>query len=121
MSAMISGEMRSSTPALLLNDLTTYPTSSTSPFRNVEWLEYLRGHFQETPALCEVIVKKPSLINFDFSNGLYTVPKELDNSYLAIGKQMLKFIPPRKAGRRGPRVALGIPTNSRRTAASHLI
>lgn len=52
---------------------------------------YLRGEFQETPALYEVKDKKPSLINFDFSNGLYTVPKELDSGYLAIGKQKVEF------------------------------
>ena len=52
---------------------------------------YLRGQFQETPALYEVKDKKPSLINFDFSGGLYTVPKELDNGYLAIGKQKVEF------------------------------
>ena len=52
---------------------------------------YLRGNFQETPALYEVKDKKPSLINFDFSNGLYTVPKELDSGYLAIGKQKVAF------------------------------
>jgi type IV secretory pathway VirB9-like protein len=52
---------------------------------------YLRGKFQETPALYEVKDKKPSLINFDFSNGLYTVPKQLDNGYLAIGKQKVEF------------------------------
>jgi type IV secretion system protein VirB9 len=52
---------------------------------------YLRGQFQETPALYEVKDKKPSLINFDFSNGLYTVPKELDNGYLAIGRQKVEF------------------------------
>jgi type IV secretory pathway VirB9-like protein len=52
---------------------------------------YLRGQFQETPALYEVKDKKPSLINFDFAKGLYTVPKELDKGYLAIGKQKLDF------------------------------
>ena len=52
---------------------------------------YLRGQFQETPALYEVKDKKPSLINFDFANGLYVVPKELDNGYLAIGKQRVDF------------------------------
>jgi type IV secretion system protein VirB9 len=52
---------------------------------------YLRGQFQETPALYEVKDKKPSLINFDFSNGLYTVPKELDTGYLAIGKHKVEF------------------------------
>ena len=52
---------------------------------------YLRGQFQETPALYEVKDKKPSLINFDYSNGLYTVPKELESGYLAIGKQKVEF------------------------------
>jgi type IV secretion system protein VirB9 len=52
---------------------------------------YLRGQFQETPALYEVKDKKGSLINFDFSNGLYTVPKQLDNGYFAIGKQKVEF------------------------------
>jgi len=52
---------------------------------------YLRGHFQETPALYETKEKKGSLINFDFNNGLYTVPKELDNGYLAIGKKKVEF------------------------------
>jgi type IV secretory pathway VirB9-like protein len=52
---------------------------------------YLRGQFQETPALYEMKDKKGSLINFDFSNGLYTVPKQLDNGYLAIGKQKVEF------------------------------
>lgn len=52
---------------------------------------YLRGHFQETPALYEVKDGKGSLINFDFNNGLFTVPKELDNGYLAIGKKKVEF------------------------------
>ena len=52
---------------------------------------YLRGKFQETPALYEVKDKKLSLINFDFANGLYTVPKQLDNGYLTIGKQKVEF------------------------------
>lgn len=52
---------------------------------------YLRGQFQETPALYEVKDKKPSLINFDFANGLYTIPKQVDNGYLAIGKQRVDF------------------------------
>ncbi len=52
---------------------------------------YLRGQFQETPALYEVKDKKPSLINFDFSNGLYIVPKKLESGYLALGKQKVDF------------------------------
>jgi len=56
-----------------------------------EKFTYLRGQFQETPALYEVKEKKPSLINFDFANGLYTVPKQLENGYLSIGKQKVEF------------------------------
>ena len=52
---------------------------------------YLRGHFQETPALYELKDGKGSLINFDFSNGLYTVPKTVELGYLAIGKQKVEF------------------------------
>ncbi len=52
---------------------------------------YLRGIFQETPALYELKDGKGSLINFDFSNGLYTVPKQLEHGYLAIGKQKVQF------------------------------
>lgn len=52
---------------------------------------YLRGHFQETPALYELKDKKGSLINFDFANGLYTVPKTVQMGYLAIGKQKVEF------------------------------
>ena len=52
---------------------------------------YVRGQFQETPALYEVKDGKPSLINFDFVGGLYTVPKQLDRGYLTIGKQRVEF------------------------------
>ena len=52
---------------------------------------YLRGQFQETPALYELKDEKASLINFDFNGGLYTVPKQLDDGYLAIGKQKVEF------------------------------
>lgn len=52
---------------------------------------YLRGEFQETPALYELKDGKGSLINFDFNAGLYTVPKQLEHGYLAIGKQKVNF------------------------------
>jgi type IV secretory pathway VirB9-like protein len=52
---------------------------------------YLRGVFQETPALYELKDGKGSLINFDYNAGLYTVPKELESGYLAIGKQKVDF------------------------------
>jgi type IV secretory pathway VirB9-like protein len=52
---------------------------------------YLRGHFQETPALYELKDGKGSLINYDFVNGLYTVPKTVVQGYLSIGKQRVDF------------------------------
>ena len=52
---------------------------------------YLRGQFQETPALYELKDGKGSLVNYDYSAGLYTVPKQLDNGYLAIGKKRVDF------------------------------
>jgi type IV secretory pathway VirB9-like protein len=56
-----------------------------------EKFTYLRGQFQETPALYEVKDGRPSYINSDFSNGLYTVPKALDDGYLEIGKKKVEF------------------------------
>ena len=52
---------------------------------------YLRGQFQETPVLYETKDGKGSLINFDYNAGLYTVPKQLDNGYLTIGKKRVDF------------------------------
>lgn len=52
---------------------------------------YLRGRFQETPALYELKDGKPSLINFDYADGLYTVPKTLLAGYLTIGKAKVEF------------------------------
>lgn len=52
---------------------------------------YLRGQFQETPALYELKDGKGSLINFDFANGLYTIPKTVVQGYLSIGKQRVDF------------------------------
>ena len=56
---------------------------------------YLRGQFQETPALYELKDGKGSLVNWDFDAGLYTVPKTVYQGYLAIGKQRMDF---RRAG-----------------------
>jgi len=52
---------------------------------------YLRGQFQETPALYELKDGKGSLINYDFANGLYTIPKTVAEGYLSIGKQRVDF------------------------------
>jgi type IV secretory pathway VirB9-like protein len=52
---------------------------------------YIAAQPQETPTLYEIKDGKPSLVNFDFANGLYTVPKRIERGYLAIGKQRMNF------------------------------
>ena len=52
---------------------------------------YIQGKFEEPPVVYELKDKKPSLINFQFADGLYTVPKLLQNGYLAIGKSKVEF------------------------------
>ena len=56
-----------------------------------EKFTYIAAQPQETPTLYEIKDGKPSLINFDYANGLYTVPKRLEKGYLAIGKQRMDF------------------------------
>ena len=52
---------------------------------------YIQGKFEEPPVVYEMKDKKGSLINFEFANGLYTVPKLLQNGYVAIGKSKVEF------------------------------
>jgi type IV secretion system protein VirB9 len=53
---------------------------------------YIRANSRETPALYEIKDGKPNLVNFDFKDGVYVVPKVLDNGYLAIGKKKFNFL-----------------------------
>ncbi len=52
---------------------------------------YIQARPEETPTLYELKDGKPNLINFDYRDGVYVVPKILDRGYLAIGKQKLGF------------------------------
>ncbi len=52
---------------------------------------YIQASPQETPAVYEMKDGKPSLIQFDFKDGIYTIPKILTDGYLAIGKKKLPF------------------------------
>ena len=49
------------------------------------------GQVRGTPSGLRAEDKKGSLINFQFENGLYTVPKLLQNGYVAIGKAKVEF------------------------------
>ncbi len=52
---------------------------------------YIKANPEETPSLYEWKDNKPSLINFQYANGVYVVPKILDAGYLALGKHHLEF------------------------------
>lgn len=52
---------------------------------------YIQCSAREKPTVYELKDGKPNLVNFQFENGTYVVPKVLDNGYLAIGKKKLSF------------------------------
>jgi type IV secretion system protein VirB9 len=58
---------------------------------NDEKFTYLQARPEETPVIYELKDGTPNLINFRYENGVYIVDKILDDGYLAIGKQKLKF------------------------------
>jgi type IV secretion system protein VirB9 len=53
---------------------------------------YIQCSAREKPTVYELKDGKPNLINFEFENGTYVIPKILDNGYLAIGKKKLSFV-----------------------------
>jgi len=52
---------------------------------------YVKSAAREKPAIYEIKDGKPNLINFDFDNGVYVIPKILDSGYLAVGKKRASF------------------------------
>lgn len=53
---------------------------------------YIQCSAREKPTVYELKDGKPNLINFQFENGTYVIPKILDSGYLAIGKKKLPFL-----------------------------
>jgi type IV secretory pathway VirB9-like protein len=52
---------------------------------------FIKCAAQEKPTIYEVKDGKPNLINFDLANGVYVIPKIVDQGYLALGKKKLSF------------------------------
>lgn len=52
---------------------------------------YIQARPEETPTLYELKDGKPSLVNFDYKDGVYVVDKILDDGYLAVGDKRLRF------------------------------
>ncbi len=52
---------------------------------------YIKCSAQEKPTIYELKDGKPNLINFELANGVYVIPKIVDQGYLALGKKKLNF------------------------------
>jgi len=52
---------------------------------------YVKCNAQEKPTIYEIKDGKPSLVNFDFENGVYIIPEIVDRGYLAVGKKKASF------------------------------
>ena len=52
---------------------------------------YIKCAAQEKPTIYELKDGKPNLINFELTNGVYVIPKIVDQGYLALGKKKLSF------------------------------
>lgn len=94
-SAVAAESFKASYPATLRFDYMWAQKKGTALGIQQIWRDdkftYLRGKFQEIPALYELKDGKGSLINYDFANGLYTIPKTVTQGYLSIGKQRVDF------------------------------
>ena len=67
------------------------PPFSVAAIYHDEKFTYIKCTAQEKPTIYEVKDGKPNLINFELVNGVYVIPKIVDQGYLALGKKKLNF------------------------------
>jgi type IV secretory pathway VirB9-like protein len=67
------------------------PPFSVSAVYHDDRFTYIKCSAQEKPTLYELKEGKPNLINFDLHNGVFVIPKILDNGYLVLGKKKLNI------------------------------
>jgi len=67
------------------------PPFSVAAIYHDEKFTYIKCTAQEKPTIYEVKDGKPNLINFELVNGVYVIPKIVDQGYLALGKRKLNF------------------------------
>jgi type IV secretory pathway VirB9-like protein len=89
-------EFRRTYPSTLVFDYQIEKKAQLAPFLvstiyHDKAFTYLKSAARETPTLYEIKDKKPNLVNFDFENGMYVVPKVMDRGYLVIGKKRVTF------------------------------
>ena len=67
------------------------PPFSVTAIYHDDKFTYINCTAQEKPTIYEVKDGKPNLIDFDLANGVYVIPKIVDQGYLALGKKKLSF------------------------------
>jgi type IV secretion system protein VirB9 len=88
-------ELRAEYPATIKHDY-KYSVAAKNPFNvtaiyHDDRFTYIEATPEEAPSVYEVKDGKPSLIQYEFKDGRYTIPKILDDGYLRVGKSELKF------------------------------
>ena len=73
------------------NSKAARPPFSVAAIYHDEKFTYIKCTAQEKPTIYEVKDGKPNLINFELVNGVYVIPKIVDQGYLALGKKKLNF------------------------------
>jgi type IV secretion system protein VirB9 len=89
-------QYRASYPAKMQFDYALSKKAEHAPFLvsaiyHDDRFTYIKSAAREKPAIYEIKDGKPNLINFDLENGVYIVPKIVDDGYLAVGKKRVAF------------------------------
>ncbi|HKW19565.1 MAG TPA: TrbG/VirB9 family P-type conjugative transfer protein [Terriglobales bacterium] len=89
-------QYRTAYPSKLEFDYTVNKKAARAPFfvtaiYHDDRFTYVKSAAREKPAIYEIKDGKPNLINFDLENGVYIVPKIVDDGYLAVGKKRVTF------------------------------
>lgn len=89
-------QYRKEYPGKLRFDYTYKPKAAKEPFLvtaiyHDDKFTYIECAAQEKPTIYELKDGKPDLVNFDFDNGVYVIPKIVNHGYLAVGKQKIRF------------------------------
>ena len=89
-------KFRADYPQKLQFDYELDKNGSRDPFRvsmiyHDDAFTYIKCGAREKPALYEIKDGKPNLLNFQFENGVYIVPKVIDDGYLAVGNKRVTF------------------------------
>ena len=69
----------------------TQPPFLVSEIYHDDNFTYIKSTAREKPTIYELKDSKPNLINFEYENGLYVVPKIIDSGYIVVGKKKVTF------------------------------